>query len=122
MRAYPLVRKATSRARNLRKRSTDAESILWNLLRNRQLVGHKFRRQVPIGKYIVDFLCVAGGLIVELDGGHHKEQMSYDSERTLFLESKGYRVLRFWNSQMLEEMDAVQEAILMALNESTPSP
>jgi very-short-patch-repair endonuclease len=95
---------------------------LWNLLRNRQLTGHKFRRQVPIGRYIVDFLCFERGIIVELDGGQHQGQAGYDYERTQFLESGGYRVLRFWNNQIFEEIDAVQEAILIALEEGTPSP
>ena len=94
---------------------------MWNLLRNRQLTGYKFRRQVPVGKYIVDFLCFERKL-VELDGGQHHEQTEYDAGRTRVLESRGYRVLRFWNNQVPEEKDAVLEAILIALQEGTPSP
>ena len=116
------MRKSTARARGLRKQSTDEESALWIYLRNRQLNGHKFRRQVPIGAYIVDFLCFERMLIVELDGGHHPAQAAYDSKRTQFLESRGYLVLRFWNSQIFEEIIPVQEAILLYLNEGTPSP
>ena len=116
------MKSATSKARNLRKRPTDAENALWNLLRNRQLTGYKFRRQVPVGKCIVDFLCFERKLVVELDGGQHQEQTEYDAERTRVLESRGYRVLRFWNNQAPEEKDAVLEAILIALQEGTPSP
>ena len=116
------MRKETSRARILREKSTDAERVLWRLLRNRQLTGYKFRRQVPIGRYIVDFLCSERKLVVEIDGGQHQEQAGYDFERTQFLESRGYRVVRFWNSQIFEELDGVQEAILLTLDEGTPSP
>ena len=122
MRASPTVRKAASRARSLRKKSTDAEYALWNLLRNRQLVGYKFRRQAPIGRYIVDFLCFERKLVVELDGGQHQEQANYDAERTRVLESRGYRVIRFWNNLVLEDTDAVLQAVLIALEEGTPSP
>ena len=116
------MRKSTARARDLRWKSTDAENLLWNLLRNRQLIGFKFRRQVPVGGHIADFACLERKLIVELDGGHHPAQAAYDSKRTQFLESRGFRVLRFWNSQIFEEIVPVQEAILLYLNESTPSP
>ena len=122
MRASPTVRKATSRARDLRKKSTDTENALWNLLRNRQLTGYKFRRQAPIGKYIVDFLCFERNLVVELDGGQHQEQADYDAERTRVLESGGYRVIRFWNNLVLEDTDAVLQMVLIALEEGTPSP
>ena len=83
------MQSATSKARSLRKHSTDAQNALWNLLRNRQLTGHKFRRQAPTGKYIVDFLCLERKLVVELDGGQHQEQADYDNERTRVLESRG---------------------------------
>ena len=85
----------TLKARNLQKRSTDAEIALWNLLRNRRLTDYRFRRQVPVGKYIVDFLCFERKLLVELDGGQHQEQIEYDIECTRVLESRGYRLLRF---------------------------
>ena len=95
---------------------------MWTILRNRQLMGFKFRRQEPIGKYFVDFVCSERKLVVEVDGGQHLEQADYDAERSHLLESRGYRVVRFWNNQVLEDMDAVQEAILIALNKGTPSP
>ena len=105
----------TSRARKLRKDSTDAENILWNLLRNRQLLGYKIHRQVPIGKYFADFVCRERRLIIEVDGGHHRNQKSYDDERTEWLESQGYEVIRFWNSDVVEQSDGIQETILAAL-------
>ena len=99
--------------------STDAENTLWNLIRSRQLLGYKFRRQVPVGKYIADFACLERKLVIELDGGQHQEQTDYDNQRTRWLESQGFRVIRFWNNQVLEETDAVQDAILLALQEVT---
>ncbi len=84
-------------------------------MRLRQFGGCKFRRQQPIGKYIVDFVCVEKGLIVELDGGQHAQQASSDVERTAWLEAQGFRVIRFWNHEVLNEIDAVKEAIRGAL-------
>ena len=105
----------TQRARRLRRQSTDAERALWRLLRNRQLGGHKFRRQSPIGSYIVDFLCLERKLVIEIDGGKHQLRARADRERAQWLEERGYRVIRFWNNQVLAEPEAVQEAILAAL-------
>ena len=82
---------APSKARDLRQRSTDAERALWMRLRNRQLVGYKFRRQVPIGEYIIDFVCLERKVVIEVDGGHHQEQAPYDTDRTTWLESLGFR-------------------------------
>jgi very-short-patch-repair endonuclease len=104
-----------SKARQLRKNSTEAESTLWKHLRNRQLEGHKFRRQVPLGQYVVDFVCFEHRLIIEIDGGHHQTQTAYDNERTKWLESQGFRVLRFWNNEILGQIDGVSQAILKAL-------
>ncbi|MHC1744397.1 MAG: endonuclease domain-containing protein [Syntrophobacteraceae bacterium] len=84
------------RARQLRKSQTDAEKLLWRLLRNRQLCDCKFRRQHPIGPYIVDLVCQERWLILELDGGQHAIRARQDSERSAYLESRGFRVLRFW--------------------------
>jgi very-short-patch-repair endonuclease len=84
-------------------------------------MGYKFRRQEVIGPYIVDFLCLKVKLIVEADGGQHIEQKAYDNERTTELEAKGYRVLRFWNNEILTELDAVLETIRLALLDN-PSP
>lgn len=111
----PKMPNSIARARQLRKQPTDAEQALWNLLRGRQLSGYKFRRQAPIGKYIVDFLCYRPGLVIELDGGQHQQQVNYDNRRTRWLESQGYPVIRFWSNQALAEPDALLEAILMAL-------
>ena len=109
-----------SRARELRKNPTPAERLLWGQLRGRQLGGHKFRRQDPIGPYIVDFGTFGKRLVIEVDGGQHAADSAYDLARTHWLEEQGFRVLRFWNNQVLANMDGVKEAILEAL--STPPP
>ncbi|MBI4669218.1 MAG: endonuclease domain-containing protein [Elusimicrobia bacterium] len=106
-------------ARNLRKNLTDAEQKLWRFLRLRQMEGWKFRRQQPIGQYIVDFVCNEKKLIIEIDGGQHTERQNYDQKRTEWLESQGFKVLRFWNNQVLQETDAVREMIWNEL-ENTP--
>jgi len=112
-----------SYAREMRKGQTDAEQLIWHLLRGRQIAGAKFRRQHPIGRYILDFYCDERKLVVELDGGQHTEQASYDEARTAFLNTQGIRVLRFWNNQVLQETEAVMEAIWQALQPSPqPSP
>ena len=110
----------TARARQLRKSLTDAERVLWNILRNRQVLGYRFRRQAPIGPYIVDFVCFESRLVIEVDGGQHVEQANYDADRTGWLEGAGYRVIRFWNSQVLEETEAVRDAIWMAVEGLSP--
>lgn len=109
-------------AQKLRKSSTDAELRLWLRLKNRNLAGFKFRRQHPIPPYIADFVCLEQKLIVELDGGQHAEQAPRDAERTAYLESKGFRVIRFWNDDALKQTDAVLEEILRQLNAPHPSP
>ena len=111
---------STQFARTLRHNQTDTERELWHLLRGRELAGYKFRRQVPLGPYIADFVCLSNRLIVELDGGQHGEQATYDTERTQWLKSQNFRVLRFWNNQAFEERQAVLETILSAL--IAPSP
>jgi very-short-patch-repair endonuclease len=90
---------------------TDAEVKLWLRLNNRQLGGHKFRKQVPIAPYIVDFACLELKLIVEADGGQHDENRAKDEKRTAYLEAKGYRVLRFGNTDVLRNIDGVVEVI-----------
>jgi len=110
-----------SLARKLRKESTDAERLLWKHLRNRLLAGYKFRRQVIIGNYIVDLLCLETGLIIEIDGSQHMQQLSYDDERTEYLEGLGYKVIRFWNHEVLHNTGAVLEHIYNELN-NIPSP
>ena len=114
-----------SRARQLRKESTDAERLLWSRLRNRRLLGLKFNRQSPIGRYIVDFVCKERNLIIEIDGGHHQEQghRVSDLNRTEWLNSSGFRVIRYWNNQVLDDIDSVLESIRLTLEAgSTPSP
>ena len=105
-------------ARKLRRNSTDAELKLWYFLRNRNLVGYKFRRQHPLPPYVVDFVCIEAKLIVELDGGQHLERIPHDEKRTAFLKSKGYCVIRFWNDDALLKTEVVLEEILRIL--STP--
>jgi very-short-patch-repair endonuclease len=102
----------TSRARNLRRTSTDAERRMWSRLRDRRLFGLRFRRQQPCGPYIADFVCAEKKLIVEIDGGQHAERVEQDWVRTGYLEAMGYRVLRYWNNDVLLRTDAVLEMIL----------
>jgi very-short-patch-repair endonuclease len=103
----------TTLARKLRRRQTEAERSLWMGLRNRQLKGVKFRRQQPIGPYVVDFVSIEKRLIVEVDGGQHNEEgiKGKDEERTLWLKGQGYQVLRFWNNEVLTNMEGVLEKI-----------
>jgi very-short-patch-repair endonuclease len=103
-------------ARQLRRSQTDAEKLLWSKLRDRALNGYKFRRQVPVGHYIADFLCQEVMLIVELDGGQHAEQQGYDQRRTRWLESQEFNVMRFWNSDVLLNIDGICDAILEAVS------
>jgi adenine-specific DNA-methyltransferase len=99
----------------LRENPTDAERLLWSRLRSRQLGGFKFRRQRPIGPYICDFVCLEAHVIVELDGMQHLEQQAYDVRRDSILKSNGYRVLRFWNNDVLHRMGSVLETIFAAM-------
>ena len=109
-------------ARKLRRNSTDAERKLWHYLRNRNLAGFKFRRQHPLPPYIVDLVCLESRVIVELDGGQHIEQMAKDERRTILLESSGFRVIRFWNDDVLKRTEFVLEEILRALTTPHPNP
>lgn len=102
-------------ARNLRRNHTDAEARLWYYMRGRRLAGYKFRRQHPIGPYIVDFVCLERRLVVELDGGQHAEQRSRDDKRTNSLRSRGFQVLRFWDNDVLRDTDPVLSTIMDAL-------
>jgi very-short-patch-repair endonuclease len=103
-----------SRERQLRIHQTEAEARLWHRLRSGRLSRLKFRRQHRIGPYIVDFICLAHELILELDGSQHLEATDYDATRTRYLESVGYRVLRFWNDDALARTDIVLDAIACA--------
>ena len=108
----------TQFARHLRRDMTDAEREIWHHLRNRALMGCKFRRQHPVGPYIVDFACVEHGLVVELDGGQHDE--ATDAERTRLLEARGFTVLRFWNNAVFEQQLMVLAVIFDALSRKPP--
>ena len=100
---------------------TDAEQKLWYHLRAHRFMGFKFKRQKPIGHYVVDFACIEKKLIIELDGGQHAEALEYDNERDAWLHSQGYTVLRFWNNELLNETESVLERIRLALS-PCPSP
>jgi very-short-patch-repair endonuclease len=111
-----------SLARKLRKEATDAELMLWKYLRAHRMAGYKFRRQVVIEPYIVDFLCLEARLIVEVDGGHHLEQVEDDLQRSVFLESLGYKNLRFWNHEVLGDTHAVLGQVHGYLTLPSPPP
>jgi len=104
-------------ARNLRRKQTEAERLLWFHIRNRRLDGHRLRRQEIIGSYIVDFVCLEQKLILELDGGQHVDTTEEDAVRTQQLEAYGYRVIRFWNNEVLTRTDDVLSSILDELND-----
>ena len=110
--------KQIQRARQLRRNMTDTEQLLWTRLRKKQLHGYRFRRQHPLGPYIVDFICLEAQLIIELDGGQHQAQLQDDSVRDHWLMKQGFQVLRFWNNQVFNETEAVLERITNVLLES----
>ena len=116
-----LRERAGVRAAALRKGQTDAEGLLWYRLRNRQLLDLKFRRQRPVGKYIADFACLEIGLVIELDGGQHLDQLAYDQHRERAMEAMGFRTLRFWDHEVLKETDAVMEKIRQVAETLTPT-
>jgi very-short-patch-repair endonuclease len=116
-------------AKQLRQNQTDAEKMLWFALRDRQIGNLKFRRQVALGPYIVDFVCFENKLIVELDGGQHAEAVAYDEVRTRWLERDGFHVIRFWNNDVMSNMDGVLtrlmekcEELKSDANDNVPSP
>jgi very-short-patch-repair endonuclease len=106
----------TRTARMLRRNQTDAERLLWQRLRNRQLLGVKFRRQMPIGGYVADFASVEIKLIIDLDGSQHIDNQNADEFRTGFLQREGYKVVRFWNNDVLSRTDAVLETIVQTVS------
>src|SRR5882724_11768453 len=103
-------------AKRLRRNQTDAERVLWFRLRDRRLDGWRFKRQVPIDRFVVDFFCPDGKLIVEIDGGQHDQDKDRDANRTHVLEAMGYLVLRFWNNDVMRNPDGVLETIVSTLN------
>lgn len=108
----------TIKARSLRKNMTEQERRLWQYLRKRSINNLKFRRQYPIGNYIVDFVCIEKKLVIEVDGGQHNQNdnISYDKSRTQYIEKLGYKVIRFWNNEIDNNIDGVYEEILKYLN------
>ena len=109
------TQQAQTYSKALRQNLTNAERLLWHYLRNKQLDGYKFRRQQAMGNYIVDFVCLSKKIIIELDGGQHQEQQSYDSQRDIFLQQQGYKVLRFWNNDVFNNCFGVLEKIYTEL-------
>jgi very-short-patch-repair endonuclease len=111
-------------ARTLRKQATNAEHLLWQLLRKNQLLGYGFRRQHPLGRYFLDFYCHRAKLAIELDGGQHAEpgQQARDGKRSAYLTTQGITVLRFWNNEVLENTEGVLQTIFDWLNSLPPSP
>jgi very-short-patch-repair endonuclease len=110
------MRQVSPHARRLRRDMTDAERLLWYALRDRRFAGWKFRRQATIGPFIVDFVCIAARLIVEVDGGQHSDDA--DAKRTAALEAQGYRMIRFWNNEVLANL----EGVLIRLGEALGTP
>ena len=107
--------KAFGHAKQLHRNLTEAEAKLWSRLRTHRMAGVHFRNQHAIGNYVVDFFAPRAKLVIELDGSQHLEQKEYDTERTTYLESKGYRVLRFWNKDVMNDIDSVLNVIWEAL-------
>jgi very-short-patch-repair endonuclease len=119
----PESRRLVVRAKRLRSDQTKAELLLWYHLRAHRFFGFKFKRQKPVGRYIVDFLCVEHRLVIEVDGGqHNEEQADYDRLRDLYLKKRGLTVLRFWNNDVLGNTEAVLERIRLVVNPAAPSP
>ena len=108
-----------TQARELRNNPTNTERVLWRQIRSWQLDGYKFRRQQPLGRYIVDFVCLEKRVVVEVDGGQHAQEATVDAERDRWLRDQGFVVLRFWNNEVLKNMDGAREVILRNL-QSTP--
>jgi very-short-patch-repair endonuclease len=115
------TRDLSSLARRMRRQQTDAEKRLWSMLRANRVAGWKFKRQEQIGDFIVDFVCFRARLIVEADGSQHAESPG-DAKRDAYLSSQGFRVLRFWNNEILTNSDGVAMAILAALETPLPNP
>ncbi len=105
--------------RLLRRNSTQAEQRLWAMLRNSQIAGFKFRRQQPIGPYVADFCCWRARLVIEVDGGQHADS-AHDETRTHWLSERGWRVIRFWNNEVLNNTDGVLQVVVAALNPPSP--
>lgn len=107
-------------AKRLRRDATQAEQKLWQQLRNRRLAGLKFRRQMPVGPYVVDFICLEQGLVIEVDGSQHRTQANqiHDKARAAYLNQQGFRVIRVWNNDVLGRLNSVLDFILLSLHQS----
>ncbi len=116
LRELTIYRARTEAARDLRKRQTIAESKLWQKLRKRQIQGFKFRRQFPIGSYFADFCCMDKKLVIEVDGGIHMNTKNEDENRSHYIRELGFRVLRFSNAEILADIDAVCDQIVVTLS------
>jgi very-short-patch-repair endonuclease len=108
----------TARAQRLRREPTEAEATLWKHLNRRQLGGYKFSRQIPVGPFVCDFMCRSAKLVVEVDGGQHGP--ARDASRERFLQAEGFRIVRFWNNDVLANVEGVLTTILRALHDSPP--
>ena len=111
----PVVRKNRQHARSMRRGQTDAEASMWRMLRHRRFIGLKFRRQVPIKNYILDFVCFERQIFVEIDGSQHLDSRS-DEVRDSILAGAGFRIVRYWNNDVLQEPNAVAESLFALLN------
>jgi very-short-patch-repair endonuclease len=109
-----------SKARELRRDGSWAEKICWDLIRDRRIHGVKFRRQHPIGPYFADFACVAKKLVIEIDGEHHAFRVEADAHRTAVMEREGWRVIRFWANEVVQNREGIWTAIEIALNDQSP--
>jgi len=117
-----MVKQNPQFAKRLRRNQTDAERLMWFRLRDRRLAGWKFKRQAPIDRFVIDFFCADGKIIVEIDGGQHDEDRERDASRTAALEAMGYIVLRFWNSDVIRNTDGVLEVILDTVTQQRSGP
>jgi very-short-patch-repair endonuclease len=111
-----MAARSLDKAKALRSNQTDAEQRLWYHLRAHRFMGLKFKRQKPVGRYIADFVCMEQRLIIELDGGQHAEEAAYDGQRDAWLRSQGYTVLRFWNNDVMQQLDSVLGQIASSLS------
>ena len=109
-----------SKSRELRRDCSNAEKICWDLIRDRRISGVKFRRQHPIGRYFADFACVSKKLVIEIDGEHHAFQVEADAHRTAAMEREGWRVIRFWANEVVQNRDGIWTAIEIALADQSP--
>ncbi|WP_035382769.1 endonuclease domain-containing protein [Ferriphaselus sp. R-1] len=109
-------------AKSLRRNQTEAEQRLWYHLRAHRFMGLKFKRQKPLGRYVVDFVCMEAKLVIELDGGQHLDQVGCDRVRDAWLKSQGFTVLRFWNNELMSEMETVLERIRLEVESRALSP